>query len=89
MSSAQRKPRRAPSLRMVRLIGPTGIEAKISAQTKPASAASKMGCVSAMSALRLRLVVVFLDFLAPGARKMRAHKAVKQIAREEQRQDVI
>src|ERR1039457_4794407 len=89
MNSAQRKPRCAPSLRMVRLIGPTAIEAKISAQTKPASVASKTGCVSAMSVLRLRLVLVLFDFLAPGPRQVRPHEAVNQIRREEQRQDVI
>src|ERR1039458_4912079 len=88
MSTAQRKPRFAPSLRMVRLIGP-GIAAKASAQTKPASAASRTGWVSAMSVLRLRLVFVLFDFLAPGAGNMRADKAVEQIAGEEQRQDVI
>src|SRR5665647_1227279 len=89
MSKAQRKPRCAPSLRMVRLIGPTGIEAKISAQTKPASTASKTGCVSAMSIRRSRFVVVLFDFPAPRARNMRADEAVKQIGGEENRQDVI
>src|ERR1039458_10592057 len=47
------------------------------------------GWVSAMSVLRLRLVFVLFDFLAPGAGNMRADKAVEQIAGEEQRQDVI
>jgi len=48
MSSAQRKPRCAPSLRMVRLTGPKGIEEKVRLQMKPVSAASKMGWVSAI-----------------------------------------
>src|SRR5664280_2212098 len=90
MSKAQRKPRCAPSLRMVRLIGPTGIEAKISAQTKPASADNRTGCVSAMSVRRPRFVfVLFFNFLPPRARNVRSHKTVEQIGGEENRQDVI
>ena len=47
MQNAHTKPRWAPSLRMVRLIGPTGMQAKISAQKNPANAASNMGCAPA------------------------------------------
>src|ERR1039458_3354232 len=81
MKTPHLKPRRAPSLRMVRLMGP-GSEEKNTAQTKPANAATKIGCVSAMSVSSLRLVLVLLDFPAPRARNVRAHKTIEQIGRE-------
>src|ERR1035437_3432436 len=88
MKKPHLKPRCAPSLRMVRLIGP-GRQENAPAQAKPASAASRMGWDAAMSVSRLRFVLVLFNFLAPGAGNMRTNEAVKQIAGEEQRQDVI
>src|SRR5690242_9458439 len=89
ISNAHQKPRCAPSLRMVRLMGPTGIEEKIKPQKKPDNVASRTGFMSAMSARCLRIFVFLLNFLAPGARNMRADEAVNQIAGKEQWQNVV
>src|SRR5208282_4426888 len=90
MSAAQTKPRRAPSLIIVKFTGPTGMDSN-KPLTKPVSAAMKMAVCSGMILMgRVRFVLVFLlDFPAPCARDARSHEAIDEIEREERRQHVI
>src|SRR5580698_4188191 len=87
-NSAQRNPRCAPSLRMVRLIGPTGMDAKTRAHTNPASAASNNGCASGMSVDRLPVFLV-LNFPPPRARQPRPHESIDEVTREKDWQHVV
>src|ERR1700679_1864459 len=89
MSSAHLNPRRAPSLMMVRLTGPTGIEEKTSAVMKPASAASKVGGKSGILISRVRLVVILFNFTPPCAREAWSDETVNQICGEKCGQNII
>src|ERR1051325_893124 len=91
MSEAQRKPRRAPSFMMVRLIGPTGIE-RSSPLINPVRAASKLGCRSnivggRIFVLVLILVILVLDLVPNLARNAGPNESINEVAGEKQRQN--
>src|SRR5579862_9392368 len=80
---AQRRPRRAPSLMMVRLTGPTGTE-RTKPLRNPVKAARSEGRRGGMSRGRGAVFVfLFLDFVADFAGNARANKAVEQIEGED------
>src|SRR5208282_5283605 len=86
---AQSKPRRAPSLTMVRLTGPTGTE-RMKPNKKPVKAATRLGCRCGMSGGGGIGVVVFLFFfdLVPDfSGNLRTNESVQQIEGENGRQD--
>src|SRR5262245_37029145 len=89
MSIAHLKPRCAPSLMMVRLFGPTGIDENMNAVTNPATDASGMGCQSDMSTRLVGFVRFFLDFMPPRAREAWPHETVNQIRGEKRGQHVV
>src|SRR5438876_12193430 len=87
MSAAHLKPRRAPSFRMLRLMGPTGMEMS-SPLMKPVPMATAVGGSSMRSGRRPVFVVFFvLDLLDDLLRNARTDEAVEEIRREEHRQD--
>src|SRR5580658_5670253 len=87
ISSAQSNPRRAPSLMMVTLTGPTGTE-RMKPLRNPVKAASRKGWPSiSMGRCATVLFVLFLDFVADLARDARANEAVEQVQGEHQGQD--
>src|SRR5260221_13591247 len=82
MRNAHRKPRRAPSLRMDKLIGPTGMERR-KPLIKPVRAARRIGG-------RLYILFFFFfDFVANFAGDTRTDEAVNEVQREHGGQDVI
>src|ERR1041385_2665539 len=87
MRAAHLKPRLAPSFRMLRLMGPTGMEMS-SPLMKPVPMATAVGGRSMRSGRR-RVIVVFLvlDFIDDFFRDARADKAVNEIGGEEHGQD--
>src|SRR5580658_70573 len=93
ISRAQSSPRRAPSLMMVTLTGPTGTES-MKPEANPVMAASrKWWPFISMGSRSTFLVFLFLNFVADLARNARANETVKQINCEHQwhddRQDQI
>src|SRR3954464_10744716 len=89
MRRAHLKPRRAPSLIMVRLTGPTGI-ASSSALKKPVKAERTMGCIASIELLLRQFFLVFLfDFVAHAIRNTRANETVYQVERKERGQNVV
>src|SRR5581483_8141747 len=88
MSKAQKRPRRAPSLMIVKLTGPTGTESS-RPKVKPTAAARMSGVGSAMSGIQRGALVVFLffDFVAHLVRDARADEAIEQIDGENEGQD--
>src|ERR1700683_3855638 len=88
INSAQANPRRAPSLTMVRLTGPTGTE-RTKPLTNPVSAASSRGWsnISKRGIAAVLLFLLFLDIAADLAGDARADEAVEQVDREHDRQD--
>src|ERR1043166_747771 len=94
--NAQRNPRRAPSLIMVKLIGPTGTESR-KPLTKPVRPATSMGGrwnilapQSGAAAHALDVILAFfflLDFVSDLARDARADEAIDQVNGKQNRQD--
>src|SRR5688572_20477164 len=90
IKAAHLNPRRAPSFRMVRLTGPTGMHSNTPLM-KPVNPARTMGGRSNMRSGRSdRLLVVFLlDFAAPRARDAWSDEAVGEVSRKKGRQHVV
>src|SRR5271157_4808396 len=88
ISKAQSRPRRAPSLIMVRLTGPTGTE-RTKPKKRPVNAADSEGGRSNISGGETAAVLLFLllDFVADLAGNPGPDKAVEQIEGEDQGQD--
>src|SRR6266436_6591416 len=92
---AQRNPRRAPSLIMVKLIGPTGTESK-NPLTKPVRPATSMGgrwnilapqSRAAAHALDVIFVFLLLDFVADLARDARTDEAINKVTGKQDGKD--
>src|SRR6185312_8542773 len=88
MSSAHLKPRRAPSLMMVRLTGPTGM-ASNNALKKPVSAERTMGCIASIELRQFFFLFLLFDLMAHPPRNARANEAIDQIKRKKCGQQVI
>src|ERR1051326_7870371 len=87
MSAAHLKPRRAPSLRMLRLMGPTGMEMS-SPLMKPVPMATAVGGRSMRSGRgRVIVVVLVLNLLDHLLGNARTDKPVNQVGGEEHGQD--
>src|SRR5580700_4199576 len=85
--NAQSNPRRAPSLMMVTLTGPTGTES-MKPDAKPVTAAIRKWWPYISTGGRAAvLLVLFFDFVADLARDARADESVEQVHGEHQRQD--
>src|SRR5271168_4127830 len=89
ISIAHANPRRAPSLMMVRLMGPTGTDEKTSALKNPAIPAKRIECDSIGSVSDAMFIIIFFNLPAPGTRNVGPDKTVKQVGCEEKRQHVI
>src|SRR5208283_63269 len=78
MSSAQSNPRRAPSLMMVRLTGPTGTE-RMKPLRNPVTAASRKGWPSISVVGAVHVLFLLFNFVADLARDARPNKPVKKV----------
>src|SRR3569833_976109 len=88
MRTAHLKPRRAPSLMIVRLTGPTGMASK-SALKKPVSAERTMGCIASIELRQFFFLFLLFDLVAHPPRNARANEAIDQIQRKKCGQQVI